>query len=206
MNKLRLIAIALTLIATFSAFSFAQTTQAQTANRVVIVDTSAFFKDKIGITKILNASKQLDAELAPKRNELQQLAGKTQTLQKEIETLQKNLQNKIPIDEKSAQTKVDELDRLKREGKFKEEEYNKFLEKRQNELLGPPYSEALKALEDYIKSKGFGLVFDVSKDQNGMLIFATEQHDITKDFVTFYNSRPATGATPTTSPKTPAKP
>jgi Skp family chaperone for outer membrane proteins len=203
MNKFRLFAAALMLTAFFSISSFAQTTQNQTANKIVIVDTSAFFKDKIGITKILNASKQLDVEIAPKRNELQQMASRIQTLQKEIETLQKNIQNKIPVDEKAAQAKVDELDRLKREGKFKEEEYNKFLEKRQNELLGPPFSEALKALEEYIRTKGFALVFDVSKDQGGMLIFATDQYDITKDFIATYNARPATS---TTTPKPPTKP
>lgn len=204
MNKIRLFPIALILITFFSAAAFSQT--AQTANKIVIVDTSAFFKDKIGITKILNASKQLDVELTPKRNELEQMAIRSQNLQKEIDVFQKNLQNKVPIDQKTAQAKVDEMEKLQREGKFKQEEYNKFVEKRQNELLGPPYSEVLRSLEDYIKSKGYGLVFDVSKDQNGMLIFAADQYDITKDFIAFYNSRPATGATPTATPKTPTKP
>lgn len=210
MNTTRHLAIALFITTFFSILSFAQTTQNQQINKVVIVDTSAFFNDKTGITKIINASKQLDVDITPRRNELQQMASRTQILQKEIEALQKTAQSGVKIDEKAAQVKVDELDRLKREGKFKEEEYNKFLEKRQNELLGPPYSEVLKSLEDYIRSKGYGIVFDVSKDRNGMLIFATDQYDITKDFITFYNSRPATSTTPrpatTTTPKPPTKP
>lgn len=204
MNKIRLFPIALIFITLFSFAAFSQT--AQTTSKIVIVDTSAFFKDKTGITKILNASKQLDAELVPRRNELEQMAVKSQNLQKEIDIFQKNVQNKVPIDQKAAQAKVDEMEKLQREGKFKQEEYNKFLEKRQNELLGPPYSEVLKSLEEYIRSKGYGMVFDVSKDQNGMLIFATDQYDITKDFIAFYNSRPATATTPTTTPKPPAKP
>ena len=99
------------------------------------------------------------------------------------------------------------MEKLQREGKFKQDEFKNFTEKRQNELLGPPYSEVLKVLEEYLKSKNFGLVFDVSKDQSGMLIFATEQYNITRDFIAFYNSRPATATTPTTPrPTTPTTP
>ena len=216
MKKFCLFAVTLIMTAYLSVFSVAQTSQPQPANKIVIVDTSAFFNDKTGITKIIAASRQLETELAPKRNELQQMANRSQNLQKEIDALQKNVQNKVPIDQKAAQAKVDEMEKLQREGKFKQDEFNKFTEKRQNELLGPPYSEVLKALEGYIRSKGFGMVFDVSKDQGGMLIFATEQNDITKEFIAFYNSRPATSTSSTTptaprptatpTPKPPIKP
>lgn len=214
MKKIHLFAPILMLTVILSVSSFAQTAQPnQAASKIVIVDTSAFFIDKTGITRIINASKQLDSELGPKRNELQQLVTRTQTLEKEIETLQRNVQNKVPVDQKSAQAKVDELERLRREGKFKQDEYNSLVKNRQEQLLGPPYAETMKGLAEYIKTKGFGIVFDVSKDQNGMLIFATEQYDITKDFIAFYNSRPATATTPTTprptttpSAKPPVKP
>lgn len=205
MKMLRLFASGLMFALFLSISIFAQTAQ-NPASKIVIVDTSAFFKDKIGITKIINASKQLDNELIPKRNELEQMAVRSQNLQKEIDTYQKNVQNKVPIDQKAAQAKVDEMEKLQREGKFKQEEYNKFVEKRQNELLGPPYSEVLRVLEEYIKTKGYGMVFDVSKDQSGMLIYAGEQFDITKDFITYYNARPATGAAPATTPKPTGKP
>lgn len=199
MKKFCLFAVTLMLTAFLSASSFAQTAQpTQVTSKIVIVDTGAFFTDKTGITKIINASKQLDNELAPKRNELGQLQSRSLNLQKEIETLQKSVQNKVPIDEKAANAKVEELERIRREGKFKQDEYNSLSKTRQEQLLGPPYAEAMKALGEYIKSKGYGIVFDVSKDQNGMLIFATEQYDITKDFIAFYNARPATSATPTT--------
>lgn len=180
----------------FSISAFAQTQSSQTTSKIVIVDTSVFFDDKAGVTKIITAKKQLDTELTPKRNELQQMINRTQALEKDIQALQANLDKKVPIDEKSAQSKVDELERLRREGKFKEEEYNKLAQKRQADIVGPPFAEAMRALETYIKSKGYGMVFDASKDQSGFLIFATEQYDITKDFITFYNSRPASAATP----------
>lgn len=217
MKKIRPFAATLMLTAFLSVLSFAQTAQpSQVTSKIVIVDTSAFFLDKTGITRIINASKQLDNELAPKRNELQQMATRSQNLEREIESLKKNVQNKVPIDEKAANAKVDELEKIRREGKFKQDEYNSLAKTRQEQVLGPIYADTMKVLAEYIKSKGFGMVFDVSKDQNGMLIFATEQYDITKDFIAFYNLRPAgasssaTPATPrptaTPTPKPPVKP
>jgi Skp family chaperone for outer membrane proteins len=196
MTIFRLFASGFFIIFIFSLSVFSQTQPTQTTNKIVIVDTASFFDDKTGITKIIAAKKQLDIEVTPKRNELQQLITRTQSLEKDIQNLQANIEKKIPIDEKAAQAKVDELERLRREGKFKEEEYNKFVQRRQTEIVGPPFAEAMRALETYIKSKGYGIVFDASKDQNGFLIFATEQYEITKDFIAFYNARPATPGAP----------
>ena len=102
----------------------------------------------------------------------------------------------IPVDERSFQTKVDELEGLKRQGKFKEDEYNAFAQKLQNDTVGPVYSEVLRTLGDYVKSHDYGILFDASKDQSGFLIFASEKYDITRDFIAFYNARPVTAIAP----------
>ena len=86
--------------------------------------------------------------------------------------------------------------RLKREGKYQEDEFNALAQKRQSEIVGPVYSEVLKTLGEYVKSKDFGLLFDASKDQSGMLIYASEKYDITKEFITYYNTRPVTAIAP----------
>lgn len=166
------------------------------ANKIVVIDTAAFFNEKTGITKIITASRNLSSELAPKRAAVQQIVAKIDTLNKELTTFQSNASKGIPVDEKTVQGKVDELDRLKREGKYQEDEFNAFAQKRQNEIVGPVYSEVLKSLGDYVKSKDYGLLFDASKDQSGMLIFASEKFDITRDFITFYNTRPVTAIAP----------
>ena len=172
---------------------FAQAGQSgAVTSKIVIVDTAAFFNEKSGITRILTAANSLSNELAPKRTELQQVIARVQQVEKEVAIFRENVAKGIPIDEKAAQAKVEELERLKREGKYKEDEFNTLAQKRQTQVVGPEYSAALKALGDYVKLKGFGLVFDASKDQNGMLLFATEQYDITKEFVTYYNTRPPT--------------
>ena len=120
------------------------------------------------------------------------MIARVQQVEKEVATYRENVGKGIPIDEKAAQAKVAELDRLKLEGKYKEDEFNTYAQRRQAQVVGPEFSAALKSLGDYIKSKGYGIVLDASKDQNGFLIFATEQYDITKDFITFFNTRPPT--------------
>lgn len=191
MKKFFFLCLALGLVSSIQTFG--QTTQpGAAAPKIVVVDTAAFFDEKSGITRILTAAKALSTELTPKRTELQQMIARVQVVEKEVTTFRENVAKGIPIDEKAAQSKAEELERLKREGKYKEDEFNSMAQKRQAQVVGPEYSAALKALGDYVKSKGYGLVFDVSKDQNGILIFATEQYDITKDFVTFYNTRPPT--------------
>ncbi len=182
------------LLAIYSALPlFAQPAQpAGATSKIVIIDTAAFFNEKSGITRILTAAKDLSAELNPKRSEFQQIVVRVQQVEKEVATFRDNVAKGIPIDEKAAQAKVAELERLKLEVKYKEDDFNTLAQKRQSQVVGPEYSAALKSLDEYVKSKGFGLVFDVSKDQNGMLIFATAQYDITRDFITFYNTRPPT--------------
>lgn len=170
--------------------------QVGAANKIVVIDTAAFFNEKTGITKIITASRNLSSELAPKRAAVQQIVAKIDALNKELTTFQSNASKGIPVDEKTVQGKVEELDRLKREGKYQEDEFNAFAQKRQNEIVGPVYSEVLKSLGDYVKSKDYGLLFDASKDQSGMLIFASEKFDITRDFITFYNTRPVTAIAP----------
>lgn len=165
---------------------------AAAASKIVMVNTARFFDEKGGITRILTAAKNLSDELAGKRGEIQQMIARVQQVEKDLAVFRDNVAKGIPIDERAAQAKVDELDRLKREGKYKEDEFNSLAQKRQTEVVGPEYSEAIKALSEYIKSKGYGMVFDISKDQNGTLIYAAAQYDITRDFMAFYNARPPT--------------
>jgi len=177
----------------------AQSAPAGVAQKVVIVDTSAFFKEKTGITKIVAASQTVATELAPRRAEVNGLVARVENLNKEIATLQQNNTSGIPVDQRAAQAKMEELDRLKREGKFKQDDFNAYVEKRQQQVIGPVYADVMKVLNEYVKSMNFGMVFDVSKDQSGFLMYATDQYDITKDFIAFYNSRPTTTIAPVPS-------
>ncbi|MFT3743822.1 MAG: OmpH family outer membrane protein [Pyrinomonadaceae bacterium] len=191
----RLFILSLVVLA-FTSVHISAQAQAATSSKIVIIDTSVFFNEKLGITKIVAASKTLTAELAPKRSVVEQFVARIDALNKEMAAFQANASKGIPVDEKAAQSKFDELERLKREGKFQEDEYNVYAQKRQSEIVGPVYSEVLKSLGEYVKSKDYGILFDASKDQTGILIYASDKYDITKEFIAFYNARPVTAIAP----------
>ena len=63
--------------------------------------------------------------------------------------------------------------------------------------MGPLHQDIGKAMQDYANQKGFDLILDAAKLDNAGLILAFNpaKVDVTKDFITFYNARPATTAT-----------
>jgi Skp family chaperone for outer membrane proteins len=64
-------------------------------------------------------------------------------------------------------------------------------------MLGPVYDDIGKALDAYAKAHGITLILDVTKIQG--IVSAAESLDITKAFITEFNSKnPATASlTPT---------
>ena len=194
MFSIRNTVFALTIAA---AFTLSIAAQAQTpAPKIVIINSAAFFNEKTGIAKIVAASKALTNDVAARRNDVQQLIARAEAVNKEVETFRLNANNGVPIDQRTFQAKVDELERLKREGKYKEDDFNAFAQKRQDDIVGPVYAEVLKALSEYIKTKDYGILFDASKDQNGFLIYASDKYDITREFIAYYNARPVTAIAP----------
>jgi len=180
--------------ATSATLTHAQAVAA--TSKIVIIDTTVFFNEKAGITRIVAASKTLSADLASRRSEVQTMVTRIESLNKELDSFRANAGKGIPVDERNFQTKVDEVERLKREAKYKGDDFNAHAQKRQTEIVGPVYAEVVRSLAEYVKTKDYGLLFDVSKDQNGILLYASEKHDITKEFVTYYNTRPVTAIAP----------
>lgn len=197
MKSIRLMAAALFFAALFVAApaAFAQTAGATTASgaRVAVVDTSAFADDKAGITRFNSALKTLDTEFAPRREELRRLTEQFNGLVKDLDAASKST---APIDPKTLDAKRDQAENLQKDIKRKQEDAQLAYQKRQEVVLGPIYNDIGKAIADYAKQKGYALIFDLSKDQNQMLVWANmDQADITADFIKFYNARPAGTAT-----------
>ena len=68
-------------------------------------------------------------------------------------------------------------------------------------MVGPVFNDIIKAMNDYAKQKGYSVIFDGAKlEESGVLIGFDDKYDVTKDFIVFYNQRPAGTAT-TTVPK-----
>ena len=183
-----------------AVFSISVSAQA-TALKVVVIDTR-FFDGKEGIVKYTNAMSALETEFKPMDTELQALVTKYQNLAKELKVLQDQITAAtVPINEKAAQAKADEYQNLEIQIKRKQEDGKSRYEKRQPQVLGPILQDIGKAMQDFATAKGYDLILDASKlDQQQILLVMTGKVDVTKEFITFFNARPATAAT-AASPK-----
>lgn len=203
MKTFRLIA-AFAFAAVFSISAFAQTggavpvaAQAGTA-KIVVIDTGAFAADKGGIAKYISAMKSLDTEFTPVQTDLQTTANRLQTLQKEIQTLQEQASSgKVPVDQKAAQAKVDSYTNLQTDFKRKQEDAKAKFDRRQEQVMGPVMQDIFKAMQDFATQKGYDMILDAVKldSQQMILAYLPSKVDVTKEFIVFYNSRPAGSAT-----------
>ncbi len=190
-------------VAFFAVSSFAQTGAVGNA-KIVIIDTGAFADAKAGIGKYNNAMKSLDAEFATVQNDLTATANRLTTLQKEIQTLQDQAASgKVPVDQKSAQTKVEQFQTLQTDFKRKQEDAKARFDRRQEQIMGPIMQDIYKAMQDFATQKGYDLILDAVKldAQQMILAFIPSKVDVTKDFITFYNSRPASTASAGGAPR-----
>jgi Skp family chaperone for outer membrane proteins len=182
-----------------AASAFAQTGAQPGAGKIAWLDTGAFADEKGGISKYLGALKQIDAEMKPRVTELQGIQARLKTISDDLNKMQSN--PAVPIDQKAFAAKQDEGQQLQRTGEFKKKELDAAVDKRNNELLGPITADILKAVQEYAKQKGYAAVLDIAMlDQAHAILALDSSADITKDFITFYNSRPGSTAT-TATPK-----
>jgi Skp family chaperone for outer membrane proteins len=198
MKTFRLIAASMIFAAIFAVSAFAQTTT--TAAKVGLINTLAFDMDKGGINKYVTAMNSLETEFKKDGDDLSVIATRIQTLEKEIQTIQTQLQSTAPVNKDQLQTsyntKVDEYGKLGREFKFKQDDAKARYERRRQVVMGPILSDIGKAMQEFAKAKGFTILLDGAKlEEAGVLLaIGDEKIDATKDFIAFYNARPATTA------------
>jgi len=195
MKTFRLVAVSAFLAAIFAVSAFAQTT----AGKIGLINTQAFDEDKTGITKYVAALNSLETEFKPTFTELQTLGTTVQALQKELQGYQDIVSKggKVPISEADIQKKLESLDKMQREYKFKEEDAKSRYQRREVAVMGPIRQDIGNAIQEFTKKNGYVLIIDLSKDQTGIILGLDETADVTKQFITFYNARPATTATVT---------
>lgn len=164
---------------------------AQTANlpetKIALVDTDEFLNEKSGIVRLVAAAKKVEAEFQPRRTELQ-------GIQAQIDKMTADLQKAAPVqDPKVSAQQQDAIDQKKKELQRKGEDAQTAYQQRLQAMLGPVYDEIGKALDVYAKAHGITLVLDVTKIQG--IVSASEQLDITKPFISEFNSKnPATAS------------
>ena len=198
MKRFSFIAAAFVFAAIAAVSAFGQTPAAPF--KMAVIDTGAF-DAKDGITRYSTAMNALEAEFKPLETEITGLLTKYNTLGAEIKKLQDQAAaGTVPIDQKSAQAKVEEYQNLELTIKRKQEDAKARAARREPQVMGPIRQEIGKALQEYATQKGFALILDAAKlDGAGLILaFDAAKVDVTKDFITFFNARPATTASTTT--------
>ena len=213
MKVIRHILAAAALAAIASVAAVAQTAQRPAASpapaqgggaiaegRFAVIDTDQFTDQNQGIKRLVAAWQALDREFKPRRDEVQQLQTRYDALVKEISETQK------VADQKAIAAKADQAEQLKTEIERKQQDGQKALEKRAQDLLGPVQQDISNAILAFARARGISVVFDLSKLGNVvMLVNEKDPINITDAFIADYNQRnPA--STASTAPSTPGRP
>jgi Skp family chaperone for outer membrane proteins len=165
-------------------------------SKMAVIDTDAFLDPKNGITKFNVALTKLNGEFQKVKDEINGLQTRGQQLQDEITKLQ-SAPAGTPIDQKSLQAKIDQLEQLKKDIQRKGEDAQAAYNKRRQELFAPLQQEVGNALEVFAKARGINVIIDASQVP---LLYAAENIDITRAFIIDFNSKnPVTAST--TPPK-----
>ena len=167
-------------------------------SKMAIIYTDMFLEQKTGILKFTSLVTKLNSEFQKSKDELTQLQTRATTLESEITKLREAPEG-TPIDQRSLQAKIDQLDQLKKEIQRKAEDAQGNYTRRRQELVLPLQEEIGKALEAFAKARGINVIIDGTQVP---LLYAADSIDITRAFITDFNSKnPATAATTTPPPK-----
>ena len=193
-----LLAVAFIAVAA-GAHTFAQAPQTSGSvpvGKVAVIFSEAFQDPKLGIAKFNVLQNQLVSEFKKPQDELTAAAQRVQSLQDEITKLQSSA---APIDPKTIQAKLDQLETLKKDSQRKLEDTQAEYQKRRTNLMTPLQEEVGRALDAFAKAHGITLIIDGSQVPG--VLFAAESMDVTKVFISEYNAKnPVTASTATPRP------
>lgn len=177
----------------------ATTTATTNLKRVCVIFSSNFDNPEQGIKKMVDAKRSIDAIFKADLDGLSAAFAKLQTLERESISLQEQLRApNITAAEASRiqailSAKENEFDALGREHNFKRDQLRTAYDAKQKEVLGPIIVEIGKAAAEFAKLRGYSVILDGSRmTQNGMIIGLDDTMNLTKDFITFFNSKTST--------------
>ncbi len=177
----RLVSISVCVVC-LAAAAFSQTTLPKS----VLINTSAFYDEKAGITKLVSAEKQIESEFAKDIKFLQDGNAKLASIVAELE------QPVTAVNRATMQAKKEEGEALQRTLGYKKADVEAAIKKRRETLVGPISFDIGKAISEFGKKNGYGSIFDAGKLADaGALLFVGDGTDITKEFIAFYNARAA---------------
>jgi len=159
--------------------------------RMAVIYTEAFLDSKTGIARFNVLVTKLNAEFKTLKDEIQGMQTRGQALETEIQKLQSAPEG-TPIDQRSLQAKIDQLEQLKKDIQRKGEDAQAAYNKRRQELFTPLQDEVGRALEAFAKARGINVIVDAGQVP---LLYIADSIDITRAFITEFNSKnPATAS------------
>lgn len=169
--------------------------QAQPAGKVGLISLDALGADG-GITKYVNALTTLNKEFDTELKELQTLATTINTKTQELQKLAEQARNPgSPISNETLRQRNDEIETLKRQAEFKQKDVQARYQSRRQTLVGPVFGEMMTALQEYTIQKGYSMILDGAKlEESGILMTFDTKFDVTKDFIAYFNAKPAGSA------------
>jgi outer membrane protein len=176
----------------------ADTSVALPTSKMAVIYTDMFLDPKTGIAKFNSLLTKLNGEFQKVKDDINGMQTRAQTLETEIGKLREAPAG-TPIDQRSLQAKIDQLDQLKKDIQRKGEDAQASYNRRRQELFTPLQDEIGKALEAFAKARGINVIIDAAQVP---LLYAAESIDITRAFITDFNAKnPVTAATTTTPPE-----
>jgi len=167
-------------------------------SKMAVIYTDLFLDQKTGILKFNSVVTKLNGEFQKTKDELTQMQTRAQTLETEITKLREAPEG-APINQQALQAKIDQLEQLKKDIQRKGEDAQAAYNRRRQELFTPLQDEIGKALEAFAKARGINVIIDAAQVP---LLYAADSIDITRAFITDFNSKnPVTAATTTTPPE-----
>lgn len=167
-------------------------------SKMAVIYTDMFLDQKNGIAKFHSVLTKLNSEFQAVKTDLNQMQTRGQQLEDEITKLQ-TAPAGTPIDQRALQTKVDQLEQLKKDIQRKGEDAQTSYNRRRQELFAPLQTEVGNALEAFAKARGINVIIDAASVP---LLYAADSIDITRAFIAEFNAKnPVTAATTTTPPE-----
>src|SRR5215208_10032 len=176
----------------------ANTTVALPTSKMAVIYTDLFLDQKTGIAKFNSVVTKLNGEFQKLKDEINGMQTRAQALEAEITKL-RDAPAGTPIDQRALQAKIDQLEQMKKDIQRKGEDAQAAYNRRRQELFNPLQEDIAKALETFAKARGINMIIDAAQVP---LLYAADNIDITRAFITDFNSKnPVTAATTTTPPK-----
>jgi Skp family chaperone for outer membrane proteins len=163
----------------------APATVALPVSKMAVIYTDQFLDAKTGIAKFSSVVKKLNDEFKQLKDEIDAMQARGAALEAEVNKLQ-NAPEGTPIDQKSLQAKIDQLEQLKKDIQRKAEDAQNAYNKRRQQLFNPLQVEIGTALEAFAKARGINVIIDAAQVP---LLYAAESIDITRAFITEFNSK-----------------